>query len=360
MNKLFILFYSVSITAISVVSATIKDNNLYLIYKYESNNIYELSIYNLKSGRMKDICKDKKNINMTIPISKHALKFTDAPVNLQDYHNKLWLKADQTDYGPEIDNSNSKFMGYINISDMSFIDDTSTVKFPETEKFPKFGYTMNKVEGKCGSALYASGGVVYSKSLDAYISSNSFFKYNYTTDEWVDMTSKYNGKLDPIYGHKSVVMDSRYIVLFGGKIAKDPSKNSILNINDNSLFKVSSIYNLVKFDTVTNYWESTVLNTSMFDSSIASLQLTDFSINFYKNKVYTLGGLATSNDRNTTDHNTKLGILDYSRNQWSWSPVFDKNGNVYGSYIEAKYSIIYNHQIILISGKLFALFCRFI
>ncbi|KXN71223.1 hypothetical protein CONCODRAFT_6116, partial [Conidiobolus coronatus NRRL 28638] len=66
---------------------------------------------------------------------------------------------------------------------------------------------------------------------------------------------------------------------------------------------------------------------------------------------YALGGLATSNGKQSPDLNTKLGILDYNGNQWSWSPVFDDAGNIYSSSIEAKSTLLYNDQIILTSGK---------
>jgi hypothetical protein len=210
---------------------------------------------------------------------------------------------------------------------------------------------MNKITDKYGSALYITGGVIYSKSLDTYISSNSFFKYNYTTNEWVDMTSKYSGKLDPIYNHKSMVMDNRYLILFGGIMAKDPTKEVSLNTNDDGLFKVSSIYKLTRFDTVNNSWDSITVNSSMLDSSIASLHLTKFSTNFYKDKLYILGGFAEINEKQALNLNSKLGILDYKKSQWSWSSLLDNAGSAYNSTVDPKYSLIYNDQIILISGK---------
>jgi hypothetical protein len=146
-------------------------------------------------------------------------------------------------------------------------------------------------------------------------------------------------------------MDNRYLILFGGIIAKDPTKETSLNTNDDGLFKVSSIYKLTRFDTVNNSWDSITVNSSMLDSSIASLHLTKFSTNFYKDKLYILGGFAESNEKQALNLNSKLGILDYKKSQWSWSSVLDNTGSTYSSIVDSKYSLIYNGQIILISGK---------
>ncbi|KXN65715.1 hypothetical protein CONCODRAFT_12619 [Conidiobolus coronatus NRRL 28638] len=322
---------------------------MYVISANDTGNNFQVTVYELKDSSIKDIFNSKKIFNINILVSGLNLKFTDAPEDLQADHNKLWLKVDQTSLGLETGSLKSNFIGYINTHDMSFKSDISSVKFPVIDKFPQFGYTMDKITNEYGSALYSTGGVVYSKRLGAYISSNSFFKYNYTTLEWVDMTSKYRGKLDPIYNHKSAVMDNRYLVLFDGKIAKDPTKETTLNINEDGLFKDNSIYNLKKFDIVTNIWESISLNTSMFDSSVASLQFTELSVNFYNNRVLTLGGLVASNENKQPSNNRYLGILDFKENQWRWSPVLDEGGDIFNRPILAKFSLIYNDQIILIS-----------
>ncbi|KXN65384.1 hypothetical protein CONCODRAFT_142764 [Conidiobolus coronatus NRRL 28638] len=115
--------------------------------------------------------------------------------------------------------------------------------------------------------------------------------------------------------------------------------------------KFNSLYNLTRFDTINNSWETIALNTSMFDNSIDALQLTEFSTNFYKNKLYILRGFVPSNDKQAQDHNIKLGILDYKESQWSWSLILDEAGSIYNSTVDTKYSLIYNDQLILISGK---------
>jgi hypothetical protein len=351
MNLIYFLLYSISIIAIKFVSTAVRENKLYAISINDLDNSFKVTAYELKDGLIEDVFINGVTSSLTKLERGFDLKFFDVPNTLKEYRDKLWLKADQTSSDAKTSSTHSNFMGYISLSDMTFKPDSSFIKFPTDENFPLFGYTMNTIANDRESALYVAGGVIYSKSKDAYISSNSFFKYNFATKEWKDMTSDAKGKLNPVYNHTSVVYD-KTLVLIGGRIAKDPTKDSTLNISEDGLFKVNSIYNLTKFDTATNNWQSIALNTSMFDSSVASLQLTEFSANFYKNKIYALGGLATSNDRKIPDRNTKVGILDYNTNQWSWSPVFDGSGNVYSSPVEAKSSLVFNNQIILTSGKL--------
>ncbi|KXN67330.1 hypothetical protein CONCODRAFT_19696 [Conidiobolus coronatus NRRL 28638] len=351
MNLIYGLFYSVSITAVSFVSTTIRENKLYAISKNDSDSSFQVTAYELKDGLIKDIFSNGNSHSLTKLGRGFELKFFDIPDTLQEYRNKLWLKADQIEYEPEIDNAKSNFMGYINLSDMTFYPDSNFVKFPTKENFPLFGYTMNTISNEQGSFLYTTGGVIYSKSKNAYISSNSIFKYNFNTREWKDLSSDVKGKLKPVYSHSNVVMDSRYLLLIGGKVAKDQTKDSTLSIKENDLFKVNSIYNLTKFDTVTNNLESITVKSSMFDSSVPSLQLTDFSANFYNRKVYALGGMAISNEKQTPERNSKIGTLGFNDNQWSWSPINDEAGNIYNSPVEAKSSMLFNDQIILTSGK---------
>ncbi|KXN65713.1 hypothetical protein CONCODRAFT_12617 [Conidiobolus coronatus NRRL 28638] len=333
MNLIIVLLYSISIIAIKFVSTAVRENKLYAISANDSDNSFQVTSYELKDGSIKDIFSNGISSSLTKLGRGFELKFFDIPNTLQEYRDKLWLKADQTSADTKTSNTDSNFMGYINLNDLSFKRDTSFIEFPKDENFPVFGYTMNTITNERESALYITGGVIYSKSKDAYISSNSFFKYNFATKKWDDMTSGAKGKLNPVYNHTSVVAD-KTLVLIGGRVAKDPTKDSTLNVSEDGLFKINSIYNLTKFDTVTNNWK-----------------LTEFSANFYSNKVYTLGGSATSNEKQAPDRNTKLGILDYNGNQWSWSPVFDDAGNIFNSPVEAKSSLIFNDQIILTSGK---------
>jgi hypothetical protein len=352
MNLVHILLYSVPITAFRFVSTAIRENKLYAISKNDWDSSFQVKVYELKEGSIEYIFGSGTSHSLTKLGRGFELKFFDVPSTIQEYHNKLWLKSVQTDYGTEIDNSNSNFMGYINLSDMTFNADTSFVKFPTTENFPLFGYTMNTITNEHGSALYTTGGVIYLKSKNEYMSSNSVFKYNFNTKEWKDLSPDVKGKLNPLYSHTNVVMDNRYLLLIGGKVAKDHTKDSSLNIKEKDLFKVNSVYNLTKFDTITNNLESIAVNSDLFNSSVLSLQLTDFSAIFYNNQVYALGGQVIGSQKQIIEYSSKLGTLSFRENRWSWSPISDDAGNNYNSPIEAESSILFNDQIILTSGKL--------
>ncbi|KXN65716.1 hypothetical protein CONCODRAFT_12620 [Conidiobolus coronatus NRRL 28638] len=215
MRLFYILLSIVTPLDFSIDSTTIKGSKLYSIYEDNNDNYIKVISYELKDGLTSDVFSRGESYRLNKIVRGFKLKFFDVPENLNGEHDKLWLKAYQTAYDAEISNSNSNWMGYICLSDMVLNPNNSLIKFPTTDKFPLLGYTANMITNEYGSALYITGGAIYSKNKDALISSNSFFKYNYTTLEWTDMTSNYSSNLDPIYDHKSAIVDNRYLVLLG-------------------------------------------------------------------------------------------------------------------------------------------------
>jgi hypothetical protein len=353
MKLFFILLSIVTSLDFSIDSTTIKGSKLYSIYEdYNDNNIKVIS-YELKNGITSDVFSKGESYRLNKIVRGFKLKFFDVPQSLNGEHEKLWLKADKTVQGAEISNSNSNsnsnWMGYICLSDMALNPDNSLIKFPTTNKFPLLGYTTNTITNEYGSALYTTGGAIYSKNDDDLISSNSFYKYNYTTLEWNDMTSKYIGSLDPIYDHKSVVMDNRYLVLLGGNVSRDQSKNSNLTVSNLSLFKANSIYKLWVFDTLTNIWENVTLNPSIYDSNASKLNLSIFSATSYNNTIYVLASDLREEGSTDTEKDQYLGTLDFKSKVWSWIPIPRQDSGLSNSNITTTELPIFNNRLIILS-----------
>ncbi|KXN70725.1 hypothetical protein CONCODRAFT_6655 [Conidiobolus coronatus NRRL 28638] len=329
-----------------VDSVTIKDNKLYMIYENE-DNIYRVVVIDLKNGPISDIFSSGKIYKLGNFFDGFKLKFINNSEILPEDANKLWIKAMPNEIVFDIDRSFSDWVGYIDLNDMSLKTDTSIIKFPATDKFPLFGYTMNTITNEHGSAIYITGGVVQSKVYNTFMGSNSFFKYNHTTKEWVDMASNYTGILDPIYHHKSLVLDNRYLVLLGGQIPKNPTINSNLFDYNSTYFIFKSMYNLTIFDTLTNSWENTAISADIWDNEKRNLGLAKFCAVSYNNKVYVIGGFILKDGVEMGELNLFLGTLDYKTKTWSWNPMFNEDGSKFIYSIVTGDMLVYNEQIII-------------
>ncbi|KXN67914.1 hypothetical protein CONCODRAFT_79969 [Conidiobolus coronatus NRRL 28638] len=325
------------------VSFTIRGNKLYTIVSPGKLVHFNFKVYELKV--------DPTICNVTIVGGYELanipdgfdLKFIEVPNISQEMHNKLWVRAELTEDIKQYGNTSYiNWVGYINLDDMSLKADSSFIKFPTHDKFPVNKYTINTITNEFGSVLYITGGMLYSKKDNTYAYSNSFFKYNFTTREWVDMTYLAYGKLKPLAGHSSVVIDNRYIVILGGY-----SKKMIYEFERPDY---NSLYNLVVFDTFINNWENISIKPNIFDTSIVTMEFDGFSAIVSANKIVVLGGIA-GNELNKLDVNPYLGILDYNSKTWAWKEIRNYDGSIFKYWMENG-AVIYNNRIIIFSENI--------
>jgi hypothetical protein len=261
---------------------------------------------------------------------------------------------------------------------MSFKNDSSFIKFPTHENFPVKDYTMNTITNEFGSALYITGGMIYSKSVDDnpyefqnyyienYLDSNSFYKYNFTSKEWVDMTNSANGKLKPLSDHKSVVIDNRYLVVLGGRRRVIYNSKPTYDGSYRPFYEYNSLYNLTIFDTYTNTWENVNIKANVFDKDKPNFEFNEFLATVYNDKIIILSGFADNNKEyfnkknanylpTRPEKNAKLGIFDFkARNStWTWDHIQNEdNSNISLQLIHAQVLSVFNNQLIICSGKL--------
>jgi hypothetical protein len=334
----------------NIVSTTIRDNKLIGIYQISRTSFIKVRVFELKEGAVADIFKSRKLFDLGFKTRDFTLKFLDIPDNLQDDKNKVWLKFDYQGYRYPYTSQFINWVGYINLSDMSVENGSDFIKFPTYENFPIKGYTTNSIANKFGSALYIVGGELYSKKNDSYTVSNSFYKYNFTTKEWSDMTHSVEDKLKPLYGHKSVVIDNRYLVILGGRRPSIYYSNPSFYIKEKPMFEFNSLYNLTIFDSFTNNWETVNIKADILDTKVPTFQFIDFLATVYKDKIIIFGGMVGENGENSFISYEKMGTLDIKSKILSWTPILNEDGSGYKRSRTENGIQVLNDQLIICTG----------
>ncbi|KXN75009.1 hypothetical protein CONCODRAFT_76534 [Conidiobolus coronatus NRRL 28638] len=353
---MLILFLYHFLTLISgkefLTSATIRNNKLYTIFQENESYSVRSKVYELKDGPIIDIGKSVKTYQLDNNFVGFDIELLDVLDDSQDSQNRLWMRAEFNDNPDEQGIPSYKnWVGYLNLSDMSLKTDSSFINFPTHENFPVDKFTVNTIKNEFGLALYITGGHIQAKDKDEFSFSNSFYKYNFTTKEWVDMTYLANGKLKPLILHKSLVIYNRYIVILGGNTKKSKDELERLNGNETE-YKFNSFYNLTVFDTFTNKWENVSIKPNVFDTSVATLQFDLFIAVVYNNKIIVIGRYIREGMNFHVDVTPTIGILDYNSKTWNWSPVYHEDGSKYNSSIYADIILVYNDQLIMPAGIL--------
>ncbi|KXN74324.1 hypothetical protein CONCODRAFT_14932 [Conidiobolus coronatus NRRL 28638] len=337
---LFVHILSVISDVETLISATIRDNKLIAIYKPLRFYFFRVRVYELKEGAIADIFNNRKTFDFGFADEGYSLYFLDIPENFQNDRNKVWLKFEYGGFHYPATSPFMNWVGYINLIDMSLENASDIINFPKHKNFPIKGYTINTITNELGSALYIIEGTLYSKKDSVYSDSNSFYKFNFTSKEWTDMTYTIGEKLILLFGHKSVVIDKRYLVILGGK---SPT------IYDSNLsdFENKSLYNLTMFDTFTNNWENVNINADVFDIHITSLKFIDFLATVYNDKIVVFGGITGENRSNIYYPSRHLGIYDFKSKIWNWLPILNEDSSSYSPAREGRSILVFNDQLII-------------
>jgi hypothetical protein len=334
-----------------IISTKIKGDKLIAIY-YNSNFYVRIRIFEIKEGTTSDIFSSGKALSFGSYDEYFVLDHLDIPDSLQEGKNKLWLRFVYGGYPYDLTaNASMNWVGYIDLDDMTLKNDSSFIQFPTYQNFPKKQYTANTITNKFGSALYITGGEIYSKKYSDFTATNSFYKYNFTSKEWVDMTYTSAGKLRPLYGHNSVVIDNRYLVLLGGE---RQVYNSTFGLNGRNRpeYEHNPLYNLTIFDTFTNRWDNINVGADILDTSISKLKFELFIATVYEDKIVVLGGTSRETISNRYNFNNHIGILDFKSKIWSWFPILKEDGSNYATKTNGGSIQVVNDQLIICSSKL--------
>jgi hypothetical protein len=343
----------------SLSSATIRNNKLYTVFQDQSIESVKFKVYELKDGRIADTGNTIQTYELENDFTGFDLEFLDISDDSQDSQNKIWMRAGfNANPNEEKKPSYKHWIGYLNLVDMSLKADSSFIDFPTHENFPMDKHTITNITNQFGPALYVTGGYTQIKNKDEFLYSNSFYKYNFATKEWVDMTYLANEKLKPLVGHKSMAIDNRYLVILGGFTEKSGEELGRLNLDETS-FNYISLYNLTVFDTFTNSWENVGIKPNIFDTNVATFEFNMFPAVVYNNKIIIIANAAGKSGEKSKNTPSYIGILDYSSKSWNWLPLYNEDGSIYNPTIYDKNIIVYNDQLIIPLGILKFIFINF-
>jgi hypothetical protein len=336
------------------ISTTIRDNKLYALFRNGDTILNKLGVYDLKEGSISNIVDSGRTIKLPFFGPNIILEYFEMPHNHDKDKDKLWLITKQV----QCENYTSKspytnWMGYINLNSMSVTDVSSIIKNPPFEKFPHILYTKSMITNEYGSTLYIIGGLVYDKWGNDHIYKNSFFSYNFTTNEWVDMALLSKGKLDPIINPTVTVIENRYLILMGGRVSDNSTRNrNYKSISKNQLIN-NSPFDFRVYDTFTNSWDNFHIDPSIFDSDISrsGIGLYDLAPKVYKNKIYLPVGYVGVIDSYKNEYISKLGILDYQSKNFTWSSLYNEDGYDFNFNVKIQDTAIFNDSMLIITGK---------
>ncbi|KXN65717.1 hypothetical protein CONCODRAFT_12621 [Conidiobolus coronatus NRRL 28638] len=310
------------------ISTTIRDNKLYTLYENSATEIYQVIVYEVNES-LPSYTSTNGTAYSLIKIDRgFRLEFFDPLENIERNHNKLWLISRMYNISEaDISSTYLNWVGSINCNDMKFSSVPSPIKNHSLNNFPITGHTINLITNEHGSALYIIGGLIRSNNDIGVAFTNSTFKYNFTTNEWIDLAPLSNGKLIRINSHKTVAINNRYLVSFSGNIYNSSSLDPSSQFTTNEYIVNNSLYSLWVFDTLTYIWKNIRIDDNIIDQKLFNLNFSEFSVNLYKNKIYALGGIVTDSESEKSNNYKTLGILDIELKKWSFSNLYNEDGN---------------------------------
>ncbi|KXN65718.1 hypothetical protein CONCODRAFT_12622 [Conidiobolus coronatus NRRL 28638] len=353
--NLFSTFFGLKLS----FSTTIRDNKLYTIYNNYKSQKLEIAAYQLNNGIISDISSNGRSYELLSINSLFKFTFLDVPKNLQD-DNKLWLVADQE--GPvniDIENPYSNWMGYIDLTDMSLKPIPSIIKNLKSDRFPIFWFTRSIVTSNHESSLYIIGGSPYTDKNHIVTYSNIFYKYNFTTSDWVNMASISNGFIYPINYHSTLAVDNRFLYVLGGRsiynstVDSNSTFDSDMKLVDSKYLKETTPFNIWIYDIYEKIWKFNNIDIDIFDRGLLNIDIYGYYPQYYKENIY-LVGAGLSNPKFYRPNNiTKFGMLDIKTKKWIWAPLINEDGSSYNHKEVFRDSILFNDQLILISAEMY-------
>jgi hypothetical protein len=330
-------------------TTTIYKNNK--LYVYQQNDIElkrpGLTIYNLRDGPVSDIQTQLVNFTNSNPV--YAPQFLQLPQFLPNERSQeTWMIGGIV--SDKLKNNNLTKDNWsceiINDSELKFHDDF--IPMPQFDNFPKSGFSQTIVNGNNDPELYIIGGLVYSKELDTPLITNYFYKYEFSTRKWRDLSETTKSILPPRAFHKVIEVNSSLLLFDGIQNIETIKENFEHTILADDSIDSGGIGTIFKFDLIEQKWSklNTKLNRDLSIYRNGTAARSSFDV--YNGKVISYSAFF---DNNTGMYEPQIGILDYKTLEWEWHNVKTESGidnNLALSYYQA---LIINRQLILIHGK---------
>ncbi|KXN64822.1 hypothetical protein CONCODRAFT_13873 [Conidiobolus coronatus NRRL 28638] len=233
----------------------------------------------------------------------------------------------------------------VNDNELKFHDDF--IPMPPFKNFPKSGFSQTIVNSNDSPELYIVGDMVYSEELDTELITNYFYKYEFNTGQWSDLSEKTKSILRPRAFHKVIEADNS-LLLFGGIQNDEAIKRKFEHtapINDDA--DIGDITTIYKFNLNEQKWSTVNAKLNKDPNIYKTGQVSGSVYDVYKGKIISYISLFNY-VKNIYQH--QLGILDYKTWEWEWHSIKNEVGTDNNLFLSFYQTLIINHQLILIHG----------
>jgi hypothetical protein len=323
-------------------SSIVRNNKLYIYEAISSTgNSSSITIYNLEDGPISEI-KSKEVI--FYPGPKFTPQFLNMPNATDD---DLWLIEGQEERSINSNELNSDMFTSQFIDDSQFKFNSNLIPLPKFSNFPKGGYSQVVVNENDAQVLYIIGGFIYDTDIKNQLLTNYFFKFDFKTNIWTDLSSLTKSILPPIANHQTIVVNNEYLLVANGISSKDIELNSIATYDENTINNFAE--KLYKFDLEELKWSIVHTKTNLNKGDYEGGNVYGASLDYYNGKIVSYAAL----------HNTKLNqkepriaLLDLKTWEWEWITVKLDVGIDNSLILFFHQTLMIKDQLVLIHGIL--------
>jgi hypothetical protein len=305
-----------------------------------------ITIYKLKDGPINDI--NSTTIKLKNVDELYLPQFLQLPPDLPNGKSEeIWLLGaiEEEQIKNNTISPREWTSQFVNNSKLIFNSDF--IPIPSFQNFPKVGYTQTLVNINNNPSMLILGGVTYSSKFKDQAITNCLFKYDYVTNSWSDLSNYTKGKLPPLAGHKSVLINDDELMVLAGFTPLDDKNYTQIGPTDN-ITDYNYIADIFKLNLTSLEWQNVTTDLNLDEDTYGSGAFFGSSINYKDGKLYIYGDLYNFN---TAKFETTFGALDLNELEWKWIDLTNEVNIDYNLALNYHDSLIIGNQLMLIHGK---------
>jgi hypothetical protein len=331
-----------------LATSIFKNNKLYVYEPYYKELGWSgLNIYNLVDGPISSIKPQLFNLTNVNPA--YTPQFLQLPKTMPDNRsNRLYMIGGLAigslmDQDINKENMNGEI---INDSEIKFNNDF--IPMPPFKSFPKGGFSQTIVNNNNVHELYIIGGLIYSKEMNTELITNYFFKYEFNTGKWSDLSDLTKSILQPRAYHKVINVDGSLLLIGGIQNNKTLTEKFEHTVPVKDEADISDISTIFKFDLANQKWTTVETKLNKDASTYRNGTSEGSSFDLYNGKIISYTTLVNYEYKSS---HPQIGVLDYKTWEWEWHNVKTEVGTDNNLILSFHQTIIINDQLILIHGK---------
>jgi hypothetical protein len=325
----------------SYSTSILKNNTLHVFdYNSDPHDKSTMTAYSLHDGSLKNITSTG-TVFQVFPLEpSYTPKFINVPNT-----NDLWMLGGKN---------------YTQITSEELLEEQWTTKLIVKEnrldfttdlfEVPKFIFPFNSYTSTLvnNTELYIIGGFIYSNDFKQRTLSNQIYKYDFNLKRWYSLTYIAKGKLPPIAGHKTVMIDSTKLLIMGGLSPASSDLYEPVDPSSNKT-KLNSLEIIWLLDTVSLELKPIHTKFTVNSKESISCERLGFSANSKDKKVYIFGGTYFKDGEYRSED--QVGILDYNTSTWDWKKFENPYNIEFNHKLVNHDSMIIGDQLLIIHGK---------